>query len=69
MFWLIAPTVIPVLTVTPKVFLPLLLFPLFVVIKTTPLEAREPYKAVAAAPFKTEMFSISSGLMSMAALP
>ena len=36
----------------------------FVVIITTPLAASEPYKAEAAAPFKIEMFSISSGLIS-----
>jgi len=39
------------------------------VIIITPLPALEPYRAVAAAPFNTVIFSISSGLISEAALP
>src|SRR5690606_37400025 len=35
----------------------------FVVIKITPLAARDPYKAAAGPPFRTEMLSMSSGLM------
>jgi len=35
----------------------------------TPSAAREPYKAAAAAPFSTDMDSMSSGLMSMTRLP
>jgi len=35
----------------------------FVVIMMTPLPACEPYRADAAGPFSTEMFSMSSGLM------
>jgi hypothetical protein len=35
----------------------------------TPVAALEPYKAVAAAPFKTLMDSISSGFISEAVLP
>ncbi|OAV72362.1 hypothetical protein Barb7_03119 [Bacteroidales bacterium Barb7] len=43
--------------------IPTPLFPLlfFVVIITTPLPARLPYKAAAAGPFNTDMLSISSG--------
>ena len=43
--------------------------PFFVVIITTPSAAREPYSAEAAAPLRIDMFSISSGLMSMTRLP
>ncbi len=46
---------------------PLLAF--LVVIMMTPLAAREPYRAEAAAPFNTLMDSMSSGLISAAALP
>ena len=35
--------------------------PVFVVMSTTPLAAREPYKAAAAAPFNTFIDSISLG--------
>ena len=38
--------------------------PFFVVIKTTPLEASEPYNAAAEGPVKIVMLSISSGLIS-----
>ena len=40
------------------------LFPLFVVTEMTPLPAREPYKAEAAAPFTTSIDSTSSTLIS-----
>ena len=43
--------------------------PDLVVIKTTPLPAREPYKAAALGPFKTEMLSMLSGLISEIAFP
>ncbi|MNL56859.1 hypothetical protein D3C87_1803800 [compost metagenome] len=43
--------------------------PLFVVIKITPALALEPYSAEAAAPFKTEMLSISSGFRFPTASP
>ena len=43
--------------------------PDFVVIKITPAFAREPYKAEAAAPFNTEILSISSGLILLIASP
>ena len=36
---------------------------------TTPLAARLPYKAVAAAPFKIVMFATSSGLIALAPFP
>ena len=54
------------LTVTPN---PSSLFPFLVVITITPLDPREPYNAVAAAPLRTLTVSISSGLMSIAPLP
>ncbi|MNX53659.1 hypothetical protein D3C86_843610 [compost metagenome] len=41
----------------------------FVVINITPFAASDPYKAAAFAPFKTSMFSISSGLMLFTGLP
>ncbi len=37
--------------------------PFFVVTKTTPFAAREPYSALAAASFDTTIDSISSGLI------
>ena len=43
--------------------------PCFVVIKITPLPARDPYKAAADAPFNTDIDSISSGLISDRPLP
>ena len=43
-------------------------FPCFVVIRTTPLAAREPYKAAAAASFNTSTDKISAGLISANAL-
>mgnify|MGYP006873323148 CR=1 FL=1 len=49
-----------------SIFLPQLFF---VVIITTPLAAREPYSAVAEAPFKIVTDSTSSELISLAALP
>jgi hypothetical protein len=49
--------------------MPLPASPLLVVIKMTPLPAREPYKAAALGPLSTEIEAMSSGLMSWAALP
>src|SRR5690606_136517 len=43
--------------------MPCCALPDFVVIKITPLAARDPYKAAAVPPFRTEMLSMSSGLM------
>ena len=43
-------------------------FARLVVMMIAPLEALKPYNAVADGPFKTEIFSISSGLMSAARL-
>jgi len=43
--------------------------PFLVVIITTPLAALDPYNALAAAPFKTLIDSMSSGFISEAALP
>jgi len=48
---------------------PSLFLPVFVVIKITPLPARDPYKAAAEAPFNTDMLAISSGLISESPLP
>ena len=59
-------TVTPAFTVIPN---PLCFLPDFVVIKITPLPAREPYNAAAEAPFNTFMDSISSGLISDKPLP
>ncbi|MNL30826.1 hypothetical protein D3C87_1525840 [compost metagenome] len=44
-------------------------FPDLVVIKITPALARAPYNAEAAAPFNTEILSISSGLILLIASP
>ncbi|MNE11790.1 hypothetical protein D3C80_1045620 [compost metagenome] len=60
----IVPTVTPELTVIPKPLPPFL-----VEIITTPFDAIDPYRAVAAAPFNTFTDSISSGFISAAALP
>ena len=43
--------------------------PFLVVIRITPLEAREPYKAVAAAPFNTDIDSKSSAFRFFRSLP
>jgi len=48
---------------------PFLLLPLFVVITTAPFKPREPYSAVAAAPFNTETDSKSSGFKFFSSLP
>src|SRR5690606_37249776 len=57
--------VTPLLTVMFKLFF----LPFLVVIIITPLAARDPYSAVAAAPFSTLTDSMLSGFKSAAALP
>ena len=57
----------PYLTSASTFALPLA--PFFVVIKTTPLAARLPYRAVAVASFKTVVDSISEGLMPLKSAP
>ena len=42
--------------------------PFFVVIRITPAAAREPYRADAAGPLRIDIFSISSGLISITRL-
>ena len=49
--------------------MPLVVRPDLVVMMMAPFAARDPYNAVAAGPFSTDTFSMSSGLMSPAALP
>ena len=48
---------------------PLDFVPFFVVIKITPFPALDPYNAAALGPFKTDIDSISSGLISTVVLP
>ena len=43
--------------------------PFLVVMSITPFAALEPYNADALAPFKTSIFSMSSGLISAAPFP